>query len=162
MRSDHHTCAGSARQMSRMKAVQAAVGRRSSWGCGGLTGRRQRQRDLPEQMPSHARRVCVHMPKTRCRVDEEDQNKLYGSNQASTPAAIRGQTISSSPSRLSWWRGRVSRQVGSMRSPAVRVTCPCRMQRWMFASSIQISQSSTGPLALQRMSGERQALLKSS
>ena len=99
-------------------------------------------------MPSHARRVCVHMPKTRCRVDGEDQDKLSGSNQASTPAAIRGQTISSSPSRLSWWRGRVSRQVGSMRSLTVRVTCPCRMQRWMFASSIRMLRSSAGSVRL--------------
>ena len=80
-----------------------------------------------------------------CQVDGKDafyDPLLIGEE---TPASPERQTINPSQSRLSTRHSRVNGQVGSMRSPAVRVSCPCRMRRWMIASTIRILRSSTGP-----------------
>ena len=161
MRAAHRSCAGSAGQTSWMNGMQAGLGTGSTREQAGLTWRCRRVRILQRPVYDHGARVLVDIPKTGGREGGEALEKILRASGASPPATPQRQTITSSPSRLSRRRDRCNGQVGSMRSPGLRVTRPCRMRRWMFASTIRILRSSGGPLRLQRGSGERQAALNS-
>ena len=154
MRAARRSCAGSAGEMSRMNGKQAGVGPGSTREQAGLTWRRRRARILQRPVCDQVARVGMYLHKLGGREGDGAFENNLRATRASPPATLQRQTISSLPSRLSSRRDRCNGQVGSMRSPAVRVTCPCRMRRWMFASTIRILRSSSGPLRLLSSSGE--------
>ena len=160
MRAAHRSCAGSAGKMSWMNGMQAGLGPGPTREQAGLTWRCRRVRNLRRPVYDHGARVGMYLHKLGGREGDGAFEKNVRATGASPPATPQRQTISSLPSRLSSRRDRCNRRVGSMRSPAVRVTCPCRMRWWMFTSAIRILRSSSGPLRLQSKSGERQAVLR--